>query len=169
VELSVPRDFEYEMWRWIMEDIRRILAVSWMTQYCQRTVHYAVSLAAKYGAELSVIHVIDTLWRQGWNLPTMSLAEERKKDMERIKAELDSIIGSETKGGIKVKKIIKEGDPGEEILKVIGEERIDLAILRAHEQSRIERFLVGSSNDTIIRKMPCSIFLVKNELEIEAA
>ena len=43
-----------------MEDIRRILAVSWMTQYCQRTVHFAVSLAAKYGAELSVIHVIDT-------------------------------------------------------------------------------------------------------------
>jgi nucleotide-binding universal stress UspA family protein len=87
----------------------------------------------------------------------------------RINTELDSIIGSETKGGIKVKKIIKEGDPVEEILKAIEQEEIDLAILRAHEQSRIERFLVGSSNDTIIRKMPCSIFLVKNELEIEAA
>jgi nucleotide-binding universal stress UspA family protein len=152
-----------------MEDIRRILAVSWMTQYCQRTVHYAVSLAAKYGAELSVIHVIDTLWTQGWNLPMMSPAEEHKKDMERIKAELDGIIGSETKGGVKIKKIIKEGDPVEEILKVIGEERIDLTILRAHEQGRIEHFLVGSSNDAIIRKMPCSIFLVKKELEPEAA
>ena len=152
-----------------MEDIRRILAVSWMTQYCQRTVHYAVSLAAKYGAELSVIHVIDTLWTQGWNLPMMSPAEEHKKDMERIKAKLDGIIGSETNGGVKIKKIIKEGDPVEEILKVIGEERIDLTILRAHEQGRIEHFLVGSSNDAIIRKMPCSIFLVKKELEPEAA
>ena len=76
-----------------MEDIRRILAVSWMTQYCQKTVHYAVSLAAKYGAELSVIHVIDTLWVQGWNMPGMSQVEERRKDMERIKAELDNIIG----------------------------------------------------------------------------
>jgi nucleotide-binding universal stress UspA family protein len=152
-----------------MEDIRRILAVSWMTQYCQRTVHYAVSLAAKYGAELSVIHVIDTLWRQGWNLPTMSLAEERRKAMERIKAELDNIIGGETKGDVKIKKIIKEGDAVEEILKFIGEEKIDLVILRAHEKSRIESFLVGGSNDAIIRKMPCSIFLVKNELEPEAA
>jgi nucleotide-binding universal stress UspA family protein len=152
-----------------MEDIRRILAVSWMTQYCQRTVHYAVSLAAKYGAELSVIHVIDTLWTQGWNLPMMSPAEEHKKDMERIKAELDGIIGSETNGGVKIKKIIKEGDPVEEILKAIEQEKIDLAILRAHEQGRIEHFLVGSSNDAIIRKMPCSIFLVKKELEPEAA
>ena len=152
-----------------MEDIRRILAVSWMTQCCQKTVHFALSLAAKYDAELSVIHVIDTLWTQGWNLPMMLPADEHKKDMERIKAELDGIIGSETKGGVKIKKIIKEGDPVEEILKAIEQEKIDLAILRAHEQGRIERFLVGSSNDAIIRKMPCSIFLVKKELEPEAA
>jgi nucleotide-binding universal stress UspA family protein len=143
-----------------MEDIRRILAVSWMTQSCQRTVHYAVSLAAKYGAEISVIHVVDTLWSQGWNLPTMSQEESRGKEMERIQSELDNIIGKETKGNIKVKKIIKEGDPVEEIMKVIEEEKIDLVILRAHEEGRIERFLVGGSNDAIIRKMPCSVFLV---------
>ena len=152
-----------------MEDIGRILAVSWMTQYCQRTIHYAVSLAAKYGAELSVIHVIDTLWLQGWNFPGMSQVEERRKDSERIKVELDDIIGGEIKGDVKIKKIIKEGDAVEEILKFIEEEKIDLVILRAHEKSRIESLLVGGSNDAIIRKMPCSIFLVKNELEPEAA
>jgi nucleotide-binding universal stress UspA family protein len=146
-----------------MEDIRRILAVSWMTQYCQRTIHYAVSLAAKYGAELSVIHVIDTLWSQGWNLPTMSQEEARDKEMERIQSELDNIIGNETRGDGKIKKIIKEGDPVKEIMKVIEEEKIDLVILRAHEEGRIERFLVGGSNDALIRKMPCSVFLVKNE------
>ena len=146
-----------------MEDIRRILAVSWMTQYCQRTVHYAVSLAAKYGAELSVIQVIDTLWSQGWNLPTMSQDESRGKEMERIQAELDNIISDETKRGVKIKKIIKEGDPIEEIMKVIGEEKIDLVISRAHEEGRIERLLVGGSNDALIRKMPCSVLLVKKE------
>ena len=146
-----------------MEDIRRILAVSWMTQYCQRTIHYAVSLAAKYGAELSVIHVIDTLWLQGWNLPTMSQEEARGKEMERIQAELDNIIGSETKEGVKIKKIIKEGDPIEEIMKVIEEEKIDLVIMRTHEEGRIERLLVGGSNDALIRKMPCSVLLVKKE------
>ena len=153
-----------------MEDIRRILAVSWMTQYCRRTVHCAGSLAAKYGAELSVIHVIDTSSLQGWNLPGMSQVEERRKDSERIEAELDTIIGGETKGGAKIRRIIKEGDPVEEILKIIGDEKIDLVVLCANEEGRIERFLVGSSssNDAIIRKMPCSIFLVKNEPEPEA-
>jgi universal stress protein A len=150
-----------------MEDIRRILAVSWMTQYCRGTVHYAVSLASKYGAELSVIHVIDSLWLQGWNMPIVSQEEERRKDVERINTELDHIIDGERKGGVKIKKIIKEGDPVEEILKILEEEKMDLVILRAHKEGRIEHLLVGSSNDAIIRKMPCSIFLVKNELETE--
>ncbi len=134
-----------------------------MTQYCRRTVHYAVSMAKKYGAELSVIHVIDTIWLQSWNLPTISVAKEHQKDLERIGATLDNIIDSETKGDVKIKKFIKEGDAVEEILKCIAEEKIDLVILRAHEESRIERFLVRGSNDEIIRRMPCSIFLVKSE------
>ena len=146
-----------------MEDIRRILAVSWITQYCKATIQSAVSLAAKYDAELSVIHVVDTSWMQGWNLPMMLHEEEHQKEMERIKAELNSIINREKKGGMKIKTIIKEGDPVEEILKVIEKEKIDLVVLRAHEESRIEHFMVGGSNDAIIRKMPCSIYLVKNE------
>ncbi|MGA2781970.1 MAG: universal stress protein [Smithella sp.] len=146
-----------------MEDINRILAVSWVTQYCKGTVHSAVSLAAKYSAELAVIHVIDTLWLKGWNLPMKLHEEERRKEMERIKADLDGIISREKKGGMKIKTIIKEGDPVEEILKVIEKEKIDLVIMRAHEESRIEHFLVGGSNDAIIRKMPCSIYLLKNE------
>jgi nucleotide-binding universal stress UspA family protein len=69
----------------------------------------------------------------------------------------------QTKKGAEVKKIIKEGDHVDEILKVIEENKIDLVILRAHEEGRIEHLLVGSSNDAIIRKMPCSILLVKKE------
>jgi universal stress protein A len=148
-----------------MEDIKKILAVSWITQYCKETVHSAVSLAAKYGAELSVIHVVDTLWVQGWNLPMKLDEEERRKEMEQIKSDMDGIISREKKGGMKIKTIIKEGDPVEEILKAIEKEKIDLVVLRANKEGRIEHFLVGSSNDAIIRKMPCSIFLLKNELK----
>ena len=83
--------------------------------------------------------------------------------MERIQAELDNIINDETKRGVKIKKIIKEGDPIEEIMKVIDEEKIDMVIMRTHEEGRIERLLIGGSNDEIIRAMPCSIFLVKQE------
>jgi len=146
-----------------MGEINKILAVSWITQYCKETIHAAVSLASKYDAELSVIHVVDTFWMQGWNVPMKAQEEERQKHLDRIKGELSSVIGREKTNGLKVKTLIKEGDPVEEILKVIEKEKIDIVVLRANQESRFEHFLIGGSNDALIRKMPCSIYLVKNK------
>jgi nucleotide-binding universal stress UspA family protein len=93
----------------------------------------------------------------------ISLIEERKKDLQKVKQELDNIINSEKKKGMMIREFIKEGDPVEEILKTIEDEKIDLVILRAQEEGRIEHFLISGSNDAIIRKIPCSIYLVKDE------
>lgn len=38
-----------------------------------------------------------------------------------------------------------------------------LLIMLAHEEGRIEHFLFGRDNEDLIRKMPCSIMLVKKE------
>ncbi|PKN53545.1 MAG: universal stress protein [Deltaproteobacteria bacterium HGW-Deltaproteobacteria-13] len=146
-----------------MKEINRILVVSWMTQSCKKTIRFGVSLAEKYQAELSVIHIVNTFWLQGWSVPMISLIEERKKDLNRVKAELDNVINSEKKKGMTIKEFIKEGDPVDEILKTIKDEKIDLVILRAQEEGRVEHFLISGSNEAIIRKIPCSIFLVKDE------
>ncbi|PKN81623.1 MAG: hypothetical protein CVU51_13955 [Deltaproteobacteria bacterium HGW-Deltaproteobacteria-1] len=56
-----------------------------------------------------------------------------------------------------------EGIPSEIVLKLIEEENIDLLILRSQKESRMESLLIGESNDEIIRTMPCSMFIVKQE------
>jgi universal stress protein A len=71
------------------------------------------------------------------------------------------MINSERKKGIKVKQWVKEGDPEKEIFKTVKTEKIDLIILIAHEEGHLEHFLFGRSNEEIIRKMPCSVLLVK--------
>jgi universal stress protein A len=131
-----------------MEDIKRILVVSRMTKYCQKAVHYGVSFARKYGAELYVIHVIhNPFGYEGWNLPIYSL----KEDYKRIQQE--------------AKEDIREGEPTKEVLKVVKEENIDLIVMLAHEEGRLEHFLFGRSNEALIRRMPCSILMVKKEPE----
>jgi universal stress protein A len=151
-----------------MEKTKNILAVSWITQYCQATVRAAVAVASKFDAELSVIHVVDTQLLQGWNLPFKFHDEENRKELEHIKAELNTVVNQEKKQDMKVKTVVKEGNPVEEILKYVEKEKIDLIVLREHEKSRIEQFMVGSSNDEIIRKMPCSILLLKSGLKKKA-
>jgi nucleotide-binding universal stress UspA family protein len=144
--------------------IKHILVVSWLTPSCSKTIQFGISLSSKYQAELSVIHVMDTTWLTGWSIPMVSMEEERKREMEKNKEDLHHMISIENKRGRIIKEFVREGTPSEVILKLIEDENIDLLILRSHKESRLERLLVGGSNDEIIRAMPCSIFLVKQEL-----
>ena len=81
--------------------------------------------------------------------------------IQEAREELDEMIGREKTGGIDIKEEVAEGDPGENILKIVNEKKIDLLVMLAHEQGRVEHFLFGHSIHEIIRKMPCSVVLVK--------
>ncbi|MDD2541151.1 MAG: universal stress protein [Desulfuromonadaceae bacterium] len=147
-----------------MEDIKRILVVSRMTKDCREAVHYGISLARKYNAELSILHVIhNPFGLEGWNLPIVSLEQDFKKLIEEAKSDLDRVIREEKAKGLPIKELIKNGDPTEEIIKTVKEEKIDLLVLLAHEEWRLEHFLFGRSNEELVRRMPCAVMFVKKE------
>ena len=144
-----------------MEEFKRILVVSRMTRHCRKALHLGVSLAHQYGAALSVLHIVDNPFKKGWNLPTIAYEEEYRKELGRIQSELEGIISLEREKGMTIREFVKEGEPKEEILQAIQNESADLVILLAHEEGRLEHFLYGRGTDSIIRKMPCSILLVR--------
>jgi universal stress protein A len=147
-----------------MEDIDQILVVSRMTRYCKKAVHYGISLAKKYGAAVTVIHVIhDPFGIEGWNLPLPNLEKDFQNLMTKSRQQLDEIIASENKSGMHIDVLLREGEPIAEILDVIKKKKINLLIMLAHEEGRLEHFLFGRSNEELVRRMPCSILLVKKE------
>jgi universal stress protein A len=163
---DVPQDLSLR--EEIMDEVNRILVISRSTQYCRKAVHYGVSLAQQYGAELFVLHVMhDPFSLEGWNLPIpymRSLQEEYQKARQDTKKELDNIIASEKNRGMPIKEFIKEGKPVDEIVSIVEAEKIDLMILLAHDEGRLEHLLFGRDNEKLLREMPCSILFVKHEL-----
>jgi len=147
-----------------LKDVNRILAVSRLTKHCQKVVHYGASLAQKYGAELFVIHVMHNPFSlEGWNLGIPSLQMEYERLQQTFREDIDHIIEAEKTKGVPIKTVVQEGDPFVEIIKMVKEENIDLLIMAAHEEGHIEHFLFGHDNEELIRRMPCSIMLVKKE------
>jgi universal stress protein A len=145
-----------------MEDIKRILVVSRLTTHCRRVVHYGISLAKKYSASLYVMHVVhNPFGLEGWKLPPF----ERDFGilLKKSKEDIDAAITAERTKGMIINEIIKKGEPTTAILEAVKDEHIDLIVMLAHEEGRIEHFLFGRSNEDLVRKMPCSILLVKKE------
>jgi len=147
-----------------MNEYKRILVVSRMIQSCRKAIRLGVSLAQKYNAELYVIHSIyNPFSLRGWSLGTLSLAEEYENILRDAKQKLSALVESEKAKGMSIKELVREGEPTEEILKTIKQEKIDLLVMLAHEEGRMEALFFNHSNDELVRKMPCSIILVKQE------
>ena len=146
-----------------MDLFKHILVVSWLTKHCENSIKFGISLSQKYKTDISVVHVMDTKLLQGWSIPMVSVELEHKRDIEKRRVELHKIIRAEKDRGLNIKEFVKEGNPSDVILQLIKDENIDLLILRMHDESRLERMLVGGGNDDIIRAKPCSIFLVKQQ------
>jgi nucleotide-binding universal stress UspA family protein len=150
-----------------MENIRRILVVSRMTPYCREAIHYGVSLARKYKAELQVLHLVSNPGdMKAVNAPGLIPGEEYKNylNMQReAKEELHKVIKKEIRDGFLIKELVSDQDPVKEIEKVVREEKIDLIVMLAHEEGWLEHALFGGEKDSIIRSLPCSILLVKKE------
>ena len=150
-----------------MENFRRILVISRMTQYCWEAIHCGVSLARKFDAELHVLHLVSNPTdMKAVNAPGL-FSDHQYKNYPNIqreaKEELDKVIKQEIKDGFPIKELISDRDPVEEIVKVVKEEQIDLMVMLAHEEGRLEHALFGREKDAIVRRMPCSILLVKSE------
>jgi nucleotide-binding universal stress UspA family protein len=146
-----------------MNGFQRIMVVAAEIKHSQEALRCGVSLARQCNAELLVLHVEhDPFGAQGWNLPFLSVDEEYKELIRNAKKDLDRLIRVEAGKGLPVREMIQKGEPAAVIRKVVEAEKIDLLIMLAHEESRLEHLLFGRINDAIIRAMPCSVLLVRD-------
>ena len=145
-----------------MKAFTKILVVSRSTKHCREAVETGISLAHQYGAHLYLLHVIhDPFNLDGWNLPVPSFHDEYEKMISDARKSLNRMVQVEKDKGLPVTVWVQEGPPAEEIKKAVKEQGIDLLVMLAHEEGRLEHFLFGRTNHEILRTLPVSILLVK--------
>ncbi len=145
-----------------METFKNILVVSRSTHNCLKVLRTGISLARKYDAKLHILHIFhDPFNLDGWNLPVPSFEEEYQKMVVKTRDVLHRMVQKEKAEGLVVNEVIREGNPAAEIQRAVQEEKIDLILMLAHKEGRLEHFLFGRTNDAIIRNLPATLMLVK--------
>jgi len=145
-----------------METFNNILVVSRSTQHCIKVLRTGIALARKFDARLNVLHIIhDPFSVNGWNLPVPSLDDEYKSMVAKARAELDRLVQAEKAEGLVISEWVKDGNPVDAIQETVESENVDLILMLAHREGRLEHFLFGKTNDAIIRRLPATLMLVR--------
>jgi nucleotide-binding universal stress UspA family protein len=151
---------------------KKILIATDGSEHVKKAVTYAIELAKLYGAELHSVYVMDIkadcareLYtdRSGVGLKRVlkkegSCADRYRKEGEKATKYIEDMAKKE---GLDIKKWVTEGHPAEEILKLAQAQSVDLIVMGTLGRSGIEKFLLGSVADKVIRNSRIPVLIVR--------
>ena len=89
-----------------------------------------------------------------------------KAELEEIRAEAESQLSqltSDTKVSVgTLKQHVATGKPAAEIVRVATELGVDMIVMGTHGLTGVERVIIGSVAEQVVRKAPCTVVTVKN-------
>jgi nucleotide-binding universal stress UspA family protein len=66
------------------------------------------------------------------------------------------------KAGVPVETFIGEAETWEAIVKLAGEQAVDLIVMGSHGRTGLRRLLMGSVTEKVIGNAPCPVLVVKS-------
>jgi universal stress protein A len=108
----------------------------------------ACSLARDGGARLIVLHVMP-----------VPLVQEKRGYREEMTGELNRLGAPDAQ--VRVEHRLEEGDPATQILRVAQETGCDLIAMGSHGRTGLDRLLIGSVAEQVLRRAPCPVLTVK--------
>ncbi len=144
----------------------KILLPTDFSEYSAVATEYASELAAKYGAELHLLHALETHlsgtpgFAMGLALPNY-VSETKAAAQKSLAGVLDPASPAGTGSGVEVVQAVVEGSPKTEIVKYAREHDIDLIVLSTHGRTGLSHVLMGSVAETVVRTAPCPVLTVR--------
>lgn len=146
---------------------KKILLTTDGSKCSETAAEYAILIACQNNAKLAALNVLETYSLAGLPVEDFTrkvneiFRQEGKKALDNInKIFEDQIKQKQFKNEIKLVLMTKEGSPAEVILQTVEEENIDLVVMGASGKHAVERFILGSVAEKVIRLAKCPVLTV---------
>jgi nucleotide-binding universal stress UspA family protein len=134
-----------------MGRIRHIVAPTDFSEASQRGVDAAVTVALELDAALTIVHVRE-LPSYAYGLEGLIAEEEAK-----VRRALDEALAHVRVRLPRADGVARAGAPWKRILDVVEERRADLIVMRTHGRHGLQRMLIGSVAEKIVRLSPVPV------------
>jgi nucleotide-binding universal stress UspA family protein len=131
-----------------MIHVRKILYPTDFSSYSNQAYFHAVGLAETYGASLTVVYV---------HKP--GSAEAAGGDRRFWRSQLEQVRPGNP--NIPVHHILLDGDPATEIARYAADAGIDVIVIGTHGRTGVDRLVMGSVAEKVMREATCSVLVVK--------
>lgn len=124
-------------------------------------INCAVALAKKFDAKIHVLFVVEPprFQEYGAGIALASIIKTLQEAGEQIVRDTVEMI--RTSGVLAVEEATEEGHPAEEILKYAQEHGIDLIVMGTHGRRGLNRVLLGSVAEEVVRSANVPIMTVR--------
>jgi nucleotide-binding universal stress UspA family protein len=126
--------------------IENILVPVDFSEPSQMAVNYGISLAHEFDAGVVLAHI----------------APFDRKLYETAKVRVLELIPPELRESLYFETIVKGGDVQDEILGIVAERDIDLVVMGTHGRGFLERMVLGSVTESMLRKLPVPVLTVSH-------
>ena len=146
---------------------KKILLPTDGSEYANKAAKHAIWIASLNGAEIIALNVIETSSLVG--LPAEDLIvrikemlkEEGHKSLKKISDILkESKIEGECQKEVKLTISTKEGSPSDVIIETVKKEGVDLIVMGTSGKHGLDRFLLGSVTENVVRSSQCPVLVV---------
>jgi nucleotide-binding universal stress UspA family protein len=125
----------------------------------RNAVRCGAVLALKSGARLTVAHIVPSFAAFHYVFPGDSQDFE-KKAFDEATERLPREIPPEFRSKLGVECIVKTGDARDELLGIVKDRKIDMVVMGTHGRRHIERFFLGTTTESMLRRLPAPILTV---------
>jgi len=146
-----------------MTELRRILVPTDFTETSDRALDWAMGIAARVGANVTVMHSYEIPivgFPDGAIVATPEIAT-RIADASR--AALESTVEQRRGRGVPLDSVLREGVAWEEINAVADEIEADLVVIGTHGRRGLARALLGSVAENVIRTAHRPIVTIRGQ------
>jgi nucleotide-binding universal stress UspA family protein len=146
-----------------MVEIRRVLCPVDFSDTSRHAFDHAIAIARWYESQIVALHVIP---REVLPPPPSLFAEVEASsatagtDRETVDALLRAWVELAHEEGLKTETVVDEGSPAARIVANVSILQADLVVIGTHGLSGVDRFMLGSVAEKVLRRAPCPVLTV---------
>jgi nucleotide-binding universal stress UspA family protein len=139
------------------------------SDYSTQALDYAMELAHKLQARLTLLHVMQDLSMGGGDLGvTLPYSYMQELDAE-LNRRLESYLERVTAAGLNGDMVLVHGNPYQEIVETAKARRVDLIIMGTHGRTGLRHVLLGSVAEKVVQLASCPVLVTRQPADAATA